>query len=556
MSNWLSKALQFKTLTIAKRFIIVFSIVIALFSIFIYLYFPAKLKKQAEDYKFEKAKSIAEMTAFSVSSALYFHDIENINESLKAALQNKDVVCISILDTVGHVVSNFNTDKANSYCFYNTKNQTLLDIDRMLYIVNKTIIFNGTKIGKLIISFSLKSLWEEIMRIRLTIALISLLVFIIGIIIVAVISSFIVLPLKRMAKTFDAIAEGDITKRVNIESGGEIKLLVLSFNRMADNLQLAHKQLSEINKHLEDRVSQRTIALQNEIKERKKAENEIKELNKVLEYKVNERTADLERTLNRLQLEIYEKTRAQQALIAAKEEVTRALTKEKELNELKSRFISMVSHEYRTPLTVIMTSTYLLEKYFSLGNHNRFEEQIKKIQISVTEMTALLENILFIGKSDAGKVDYNPQKFDLIEFCKSILHEVQLLDDYKHVFEFRYFQSNIIVTTDQKYLRHIISNLLSNAAKYSQIGETVKLEIEKNDKSIIIKIEDYGIGISSSDLEHIYEPFFRADSVSKISGTGLGLSIVRYCSDLINAEISVDSKISEGTTFCVKLPMN
>lgn len=249
----------------------------------------------------------------------------------------------------------------------------------------------------------------------------------------------------------------------------------------------------------------------------------------------------------------------------AEEETLKALAKEKELGELKNRLISMVSHEFRTPLTTVLSSADLLEYYLEQEpfetSDKKLLEYIQRIQIAAINMTELLEDVLFIGRTDADKLPFNPMPLNLTQFCSQLVAEIQLCVTSEHKIHFVETHPNILAISDvpacldEKLLRQILSNLLSNALKYSPNGGEVRLELIYQECEAIFQIKDQGIGIPDEDITHLFESFHRATNVGNIAGTGLGLAIVKRCVDLHGGEISVASKVGMGTTFTVTLPL-
>ncbi|WP_017720859.1 hybrid sensor histidine kinase/response regulator [Kamptonema formosum] len=242
-------------------------------------------------------------------------------------------------------------------------------------------------------------------------------------------------------------------------------------------------------------------------------------------------------------------------------EVRKALQKEKELNELKSRFVSMVSHEFRTPLSTILFSAGLLETYGPKWPEEKKVTHLHRIQTAVRQMTGLLEDILVIGKAEAGKLEFNPAPLDLEQFCREIAEEIQITDVNKHCINFVSQGRLNDAIMDDKMLRHILSNLLSNAIKYSPEGSTVDFELtalehrgEEQSPAVVFRIQDRGIGIPPEDVDRLFETFYRATNVGTIQGTGLGLAIVKRAVDLHGGEIDVKSEVGAGTRFTVTLP--
>jgi len=242
------------------------------------------------------------------------------------------------------------------------------------------------------------------------------------------------------------------------------------------------------------------------------------------------------------------------------EDVKEALENEKELNELKSRFISMTSHEFRTPLSTILSSSELLENYRHKWNEEKQLKHFNRINIAVKHMTNLLSDVLFFGKAEAGKIDFNPEQFDLVEYSRQLIEDVQINHNNKTIdapyinINFTTNQATLISKVDEKVLGHILNNLLSNAVKYSQPGACVNFTLTSEEKQIAFEIQDEGIGIPSEDLPSLFDSFHRCKNVGNIPGTGLGLSIVKKCVDMLNGEINVTSEIGVGTNFKITIP--
>jgi signal transduction histidine kinase len=242
----------------------------------------------------------------------------------------------------------------------------------------------------------------------------------------------------------------------------------------------------------------------------------------------------------------------------AETDVRNALEKEKELNQLKSRFVSMVSHEFRTPLFTILFSAGLIEKYRFQWTEDKKLAHIQRIQSAAQEMTHLLQDVLIIGQAEAGKIEFNPAPLDFQKFCSEIAEEMQFSVGERHEIVYVYSEENSekLPMLDAKLLRHIITNLLSNAIKYSPEGENIRFEVMCDRETVRFQIQDRGIGIPPEDQKRLFEPFHRATNVSTISGTGLGLTIVKRSVDLHGGEIEVESEVGVGTTFRVTLPIS
>ncbi|WP_190470878.1 PAS domain S-box protein [Aerosakkonema funiforme] len=247
----------------------------------------------------------------------------------------------------------------------------------------------------------------------------------------------------------------------------------------------------------------------------------------------------------------------------AETEIFYALAKEKELNELKSRFVSMTSHEFRTPLTTIQSAAELLEYYGHKWTEEERLEQLHFIQSAVKQMTNLLNDVLVIGRAEAGGLNFNPAPLDLTNFCRNLIAEMQLSypPDRKILFvnnypEFAKEKNTDLPLFDENLLRQILANLLSNAIKYSPQGSRIKFTLSCENGEAVFEIQDRGIGIPMEDRPRLFEFFYRASNAGSVAGTGLGLAIVKKCVDLHGGQIAVYSQQGVGTTFKVYLPIH
>ncbi|BCL37649.1 hypothetical protein NSMS1_40960 [Nostoc sp. MS1] len=232
-----------------------------------------------------------------------------------------------------------------------------------------------------------------------------------------------------------------------------------------------------------------------------------------------------------------------------------ALEKEKELSELKSRFVSMTSHEFRTPLSTILSSSELLEHYRHKWPEEKQLTHLRRIQNAVKRMTEMLNDILIIGKAEAGKLEFVPKSFDVVAYCRTLVEEIQLNLTNQQVGFITEYES-MPCYMDDKLLGHILSNLISNALKYSAFDGHVQVKFSCRDDYAIFEVQDWGIGIPPEDITHLFESFYRAKNVGNILGTGLGLAIVKKCIDICKGQIFVSSTVGVGTVFTVNLPLN
>lgn len=238
------------------------------------------------------------------------------------------------------------------------------------------------------------------------------------------------------------------------------------------------------------------------------------------------------------------------------DEMRQTLQVEKELNELQSRFISMVSHEFRTPLTVIRTSIEILEHYGHRATPEKRHEYFRRICVAIATMNRLLDNIFAIEKSDSSPLEFNPQPIDLNQFCHDLIEEIKLDEASKrHRIAFVNRGDCSCVRVDPTLLRSIVTNLLSNAIKYSPADSTINFELSCDQHTAVLIVRDRGIGIPQDDQPRLFEIFHRAKNVDTIRGTGLGLAIVKQCVTHHRGHISFVSQEGLGTTFQVRIPI-
>lgn len=239
----------------------------------------------------------------------------------------------------------------------------------------------------------------------------------------------------------------------------------------------------------------------------------------------------------------------------AQEEVRRALEKERELNELKSRFVSMASHEFRTPLSTILTSTSLLTRYDKPEQAPKRQKHLARIQTSVRNLTGILDDFLSLDRLETGAVGCQPMPFDFKEVMDEVVEEMGVILKANQKVNSS-FTGSPKVTLDPKLVKNIIINLLSNAIKYSPEGSVIDLHARSNNGHVHMEVADQGIGIPKEDQVHLFDRFFRATNATNIQGTGLGLNIVRKYLHLMHGEISFESEPGIGTRFFVSLPSN
>jgi signal transduction histidine kinase len=265
----------------------------------------------------------------------------------------------------------------------------------------------------------------------------------------------------------------------------------------------------------------------------------VDRLNAELEQKVADRTHALMTTLAQLE--------------HRSEELAQALAAEQELGELKSRFVSMASHEFRTPLTAVLSSAALIEKYPETGQQAQRQRHIERIRQSVNHLNDILEEFLSVGRIEEGNILARPAELSIPELLTSTVADVQALMKPGQTIE-QDVDCPEAVWLDPSLLRKILVNLLSNALKYS--GENARVRVQAHCEAgvLTLTVEDQGVGISAEDQEHLFERFFRARNVTNVPGTGLGLYIIAKYLELMNGTISLQSTLGVGTTVTVTIP--
>ncbi|GAB2535192.1 hypothetical protein GCM10027085_27470 [Spirosoma aerophilum] len=265
----------------------------------------------------------------------------------------------------------------------------------------------------------------------------------------------------------------------------------------------------------------------------------IEQLNSELEQKVVNRTRALMATLHQLE--------------QSKDELAKALATERELGELKSRFVSMASHEFRTPLSAVLTSASLIEKYPELDQQEKRQRHILRIKSSVNHLNNILEEFLSVGRLEEGRIEARSVWVSVPSLVNEALADLQGM-----LKEGQYFQTEFECThpilSDPSLLRKILVNILTNAIKYSSEGQGIRLRLDCKDSVLTIIIIDHGIGISADDQKHLFERFFRAKNATNFEGTGLGLHIVAKYIEILKGTINLYSELGEGTTVTIQLP--
>jgi signal transduction histidine kinase len=263
-------------------------------------------------------------------------------------------------------------------------------------------------------------------------------------------------------------------------------------------------------------------------------------LNSELEAKVEERTVILKEALQRLE--------------QSQEELSEALDKERQLSEIKSRFVSMASHEFRTPLSTVLSSASLLSRYTTTEDQEKRQRHIEKIKGSVKHLNDLLDDFLSLGKLDEGKVGAEFSNLNLYELLGDTIEEMKGLAKKNQNIEYEHCGAEVI-ESDGRLIKNILINLISNAIKFSDEGKTVHVKSMVKEDVAIISVRDEGIGISREDQVHLFSSFFRGKNALNIQGTGLGLHIVKRYLDLLDGDVNLKSELGKGTIITFTIPV-
>lgn len=298
------------------------------------------------------------------------------------------------------------------------------------------------------------------------------------------------------------------------------------------------------------------MAFISDISQRKKAEEALKRSEEQLlvyaaelERKVEARTHALNDTISRLEQEVRERKKAE-------DEVRKAFERERDVNDLKSKFVSIASHEFRTPLSAVLSSASLINQYKEKGELEKVSKHVTRIKSSVNHLTSILNDFLSLGRLDEGKIDVNYELIAVNDFLNEVREELLETLRPNQDIMIREASSSTVINSDVRILRNIFFNLISNASKYSPAGKKIYVEVHERDNDVTFDITDEGIGIPEQDFKHMFDRFFRASNAGDTQGTGLGLNIVKRYVELLEGSVNFSSRYGEGSTFSVTLPLN
>jgi len=325
----------------------------------------------------------------------------------------------------------------------------------------------------------------------------------------AILRNQIARPLAELARATRQMSAGDNTARAGVDRKDELGDLANSFNEMTKRVASRDAELRQLNQELEQRVALRT--------------SELSDAN-----------------LN---------------LAKAREEALRLLARERELGELKSEFVSLVSHEFRTPLEIIMSSVDNLDRYHDRLAPEKRQQLLRTINRSVRRMSGMMEEVLVLGRLETDRMTFTPASFEFRPFLEKLCEEIESATGKRCPIHLQFNGAPETARGDENLLRHIFSNLLSNAVKYSPDDSRVEFVLQHDNENAIFNVIDRGCGIPEADQKRLFQAFHRGSNVRQIPGTGLGLLIVQRCVALHHGEIQFQSAEGHGTTFTVRLPL-
>jgi len=491
---------RFYSLPIRFKLLFAIGVSFGLISIFIFIYFPLRLKKEAYATTLNKAQSIARMASFGVSPALFFNDKEGMEEIILGSRQNKDLVYLIIQDRAGRLIASFSRETAERSEFERSKERPFISPKNRVYSVMNPIMFSQSqtpeRIGALYLGLSLAEVDLKIRNTKRTSAAISLAVFLFGLILVFGTSSLIIRPLIRMTNTIKVIAEGDLSKRAPVSYKDEVGYLAGEFNLMVDNLDRARNELKKLNRDLQARA----------------------------------------------------------------EELQRAKEGAEGASLAKSEFLASMSHELRTPLNAVIGFSQILDEQFYGPLNEKQTEYVRDILESGKHLLALINDVLDLAKVEVGRME---PEYTQVAVRELLEHSLIMVKEKcsKHGIKLALRMSDGVkdkqVWADERRLKQVVFNLLSNSAKFTPDGGAITIEAKEDGAGVIINVSDTGIGIEPEHQEKVFEPFYQVKSgtMDKTPGVGLGLSLCKQLVEMHGGRIWVESRgRNEGSRFIFVIP--
>ena len=459
--------------SLRMKLVFLFTGFIVSISIGLMLILPAKLDDEALITVANLSKTMTEMTANNISTAVHLGSHQDINNELATIKKSSTIKFIVVRDTSGKILGSYDYPQVEGTLFDGHVDTSGVTPDGTIYCEVQPIINEGVVLGKLSLGVSIESIRMQLNSTKHTFLVIIIILFIIGSILIYFFSTFITNSLRSVVVSAQTITSGDLSHRASVTSKDEIGHLAAAFNTMVDNLQ-------------------------------------------------------------------------------------KALIKERDMRILKTRFVNTISHEFRTPLTGISISADIIEHYDDILTKEQKLSEIHKIKHRVNELTDLMDDFLLHSTVESLRDFFTITPVNFRQILEHSIDDIRrVAEDEQITISVDFSEQEFIIDGDANILHYVCSSLLSNAVKFSNRGSSISIVLTySSDRStVILAIQDSGIGIPESDIDFIFTQFYRGSNTAEIPGTGIGLSISKEFTDLHQGTISGQSTLHQGSTFTVQIPV-
>lgn len=439
--------------------------------------------------------TLAEIIAANSNAAMAFDAPHDAREVLSTLQYEPHIVDACLYNKHGKIFCKFSKDSASAV-FPEIPGEKGFRFSQSHLVGYQPVTLDDKYLGMLYLRSDLGAMYDRMKLYGTITFLVILFSFVLAYFLSRQLQKRISRPILALADTARSVSDyQDYTVRAHKTGNDEVGLLTDAFNHMLEQIQKQNEDILSFSHELEDKVDKRT------------------------------------------------------------KELTDSLGREKELNEMKSRFVSMASHEFRTPLSTILSSVSLIEAYQKPEFEEKRQKHTQRIKGCIVQLVDILNNFLSLDKLEYGRIELNNEIFDIDAFARDVLDSIQGTLKKDQRFEYSH-HGDTHVLLDKSILRNVMLNLLSNAVKYSGEGSTICLTIDVNDQRTRIEVQDEGIGIPEDDQKKLFGKYYRARNATNVQGTGLGLNIVKRYIDLMEGTIDFVSTPNEGTTFIIEFPMN